>query len=142
MSALAANGRLGWRVLVCHKHPVSARLRFLVPQRGGVVLPQPLPRLAVFAEAPAQGDPLIHPAHALRSLQRELGVEKPLELVGDYRVGLEVAGAVLPVFLAALDGHEPCPAVIGTRWIELTQSIGMPWLDRELLRRAYEVLIG
>jgi len=106
------------------------------------VLPQPLPALTVFAEAPGQGDLLVHPASALRSLQRELGIEKPLELVADYRVDLEVAGGILPVFLAALDGHDLCRAAIGTHWIELTQSIGMPWLDRELLRRAYEVLIG
>jgi len=139
---MTGKGRLGWRGLICHKHPVSARLHFLVPQRGGVLRPQPLPALAVFAESPERGDLLVHPACALRSLQRELGIEKPLELVADYRVGLEVAGGVLPVFLAALDGHDPCRAAIGTHWIELTQSIGMPWLDRELLRRAYEVLIG
>ncbi|MBE7376554.1 hypothetical protein IN820_18795 [Pseudomonas sp. AL-54] len=137
-----ASGRLDWRVVICHKHPVSARLHFLVPQRGGVVLPQPLPALTVFAETPGQGDLLVHPASALRSLQRELGIEKTLELVADYRVDLEVAGGILPVFLAALDGHDLCRAAIGTHWIELTQSIGMPWLDRELLRRAYEVLIG
>ncbi len=134
MMAARADGRLGWRGMICHKHPVSARLHFLVPQRGGVVLPQPLPALAVFAEGPERSDLLVHPASALRSLQRELGIEKPLELVADYRVDLEVAGGVLPVFLAALDGHDLCRAAIGTHWIELTQSIGMPWLDRELLR--------
>lgn len=139
---MGSHGLPGWRMLICHKHPVSARLHFLVPQRGGVVLPQPLPALAVFAEPPMLGDLLVHPAGALRSLQRELGIEKPLELVADYRVGPEVSGEVLPVFLAALDGHDRCRAAIGTHWIEPTQSIGMPWLDRELLRRAYEVQIG
>ncbi len=131
-----------WRILLCHKHPVSARLRFLVPTDGGVVLPQALPKLAVIAEeqeAPVQ----CHPASALRTLQEMLGiVDWPLELVGEFQLSMEVPGQILPVYLAALSGHELCEPLPGTRWIELTQSIGMPWLDRELLRRVYESLIG
>lgn len=133
---------LPWRMLVCHKHPVSARLRFLVPLRSGVVLPQALPRLAVIAEP--GGGPLVqsHPASALRSLQRMLEIDKELTLVSEFQLHMEVPGLLLPVYLAALPGHDLCVPPPGTRWIELPQSIGMPWLDRELLRRAYEVLIG
>jgi len=132
---------LAWRILLCHKHPVSARLRFLIPTEGGVVLPQALPRLAVIAEA--QEAPVqCHPASALRSLQEAMALDWQLELVGEFQLNMEVPGQILPVYLAALSGHELPPAPPGTRWIELPQSIGMPWLDRELLRRIYEVLIG
>lgn len=133
---------LAWRMLVCHKHPVSARLHFLIPQVSGVVLPQALPRLAVIAEPGCEPRVQSHPASALRSLRQILGLEPALELVSEFQLHLEVPGQILPVYLAALPGHDLCPPVPGTRWIELPQSIGMPWLDRELLRRAYEVLIG
>lgn len=131
-----------WRMLLCHKHPVSARLHFLVPQHGGVVLPAPLPALAVFAERHAHSPVQAHPACALRQLQEDLGIGRALEPVGEFHVSLEVPGLLLPIYLAALPGHELCPAPVDTRWIELPQSIGMPWLDRELLRRAYALLIG
>jgi hypothetical protein len=133
---------LGWRMLLCHKHPVSARLHFLVPHREGVVLPLPLPKLAVFAEGAQSGAVQVHPASALRHLQHDLGIDRALELVGDFQVGMEVPGMLLPIYLAALPGHDLCQAPIGTCWIDMPKSIGRPWLDRELLRRAYEVLIG
>ncbi|WP_242673771.1 hypothetical protein [Stutzerimonas kirkiae] len=135
-------GAQPWRMLLCHKHPVSARLHFLVPQRAGVVLPLPLPSLAVFAEGPCDSPLQVHPASALRNVQEELGIGPALELVSEFQVSLEVPGMRLPVYLAALPGHDLCLAPVGTHWIELSKSIGMPWLDRELLRRAYEVLIG
>lgn len=142
MSAAANDQVLPWRMLVCHQHPVSARLRFLIPEQGGVVLPQPLPRLAVLAAPGAAAPVQSHPASALRQLQELLGIQPALELVGEFHLHLEVPGLLLPVYLAALPGHELCPPPPGTRWIELPQSIGMPWLDRELLRRVYEVLLG
>lgn len=133
---------LPWRMLLCHKHPVSARLHFLIPQDGGVVLPQTLPRLAVIAADEAEPPLQSHPASTLRYLQQLLGITRTLELVDDFHLHLEVPGLILPVYLAALSGYDLCPPPPGTRWIELPQSIGMPWLDRELLRRVYEVLLG
>lgn len=142
MTAERPEGNPSWRMLLCHKHPLSARLHFLIPQHGGVVLPVPLPALAVFADEQAHSPLQTHPACALRQLQEELGIGRVLELVSEFQVSLEGPGLLLPIYLAALSGHDLCPAPLGTRWIELPQSIGMPWLDRELLRRAYALLIG
>jgi hypothetical protein len=142
MTAERAEGKPSWRMLLCHKHPVSARLHFLIPQQGGVVLPIPLPALAVFADEQAHSPLQTHPASALRQLQEALGIGRALELVGEFHVSLEVPGQLLPIYLAALPGHDLCPAPPGSRWIDLPQSIGLPWLDRELLRRAYALLIG
>lgn len=129
-------------MLVCHKHPVSARLHYLVPEKGGVVLPEPLPCLAVIAEPGSEPPVQSHPASALSGLQQTLGLGRDLELVGEFQLHMEVPGLLLPIYLAALTGYDLCPAPPGMRWIELQQCLGMPWLDRELLRRAYEVLIG
>ena len=142
MTTLSDGQPLGWRMLVCHKHPVSARLRFLIPTEGGVVLPQALPPLAVIAENGESPKVQSHPASALRHLQEFLGLGDPLELITDFELTMEVPGEPLPVYLANLPGHNLCEPPEGTRWIELPQSIGMPWLDRELLRRVYPVLIG
>ena len=129
-------------MLLCHKHPVSARLRFLIPVESGVVLPAPLPALAVICENGESPQVQSHPASALRELQEYLGLSQTLELVPEFQLCMEVPGAPLPVYLAALPGHNLCEPPEGLRWIELPQSIGMPWLDRELLRRVYEVLLG
>lgn len=139
---MSAVGGLPWRMLVCHQHPVSARLHFLIPVAGGVVLPQALPGLAVLAEDEREAPLLCHPASALRELQDSVALGRELALLGEFRLRLEVPGALLPVYLAALSGYELCPPPAGLRWIELAQSIGMPWLDRELLRRVYEFLLG
>ncbi|MFC3608363.1 hypothetical protein [Stutzerimonas tarimensis] len=131
-----------WRVLLCHKHPVSARLHFLVPEQGGVLLPRALPRLAVVSES-EQG-PVVqsHPAMALRELQGMLGVNVDLEWVDAFHLHMETPGELVAIYLAALPGYDLVEPPPRTRWIQLPQSVGMPWLDREVLRRAYEVLIG
>lgn len=130
-----------WRMLVCHKHPLSTRLHFLVPLGKGVVLPRPLPGLCQFVDEAEEDGLYLHPAAALNELLAALALP-PLQLLGDYQVRLEVPGGILPVYLAALPGNDMCASPEGTRWMAFTDCIGMPWLDRELLRRAYEVLIG
>ena len=138
---MGSHGRPGWRMLICHKHPVSARLHFLVPQRVGVVLPQPFrpSRYSLNRRCWAICWSILRALCAACSANwgsRNRWSWWPIT------GSAPVSGEVLPVFLAALDGHDRCRAAIGTHWIEPTQSIGMPWLDRELLRRAYEVQIG
>ena len=133
-----------WRILLCHKHPISARLRFLVPEnsREGVLWPNPLPPLAVIAESDQAPLVVSHPAAALQSLKQQRALAESFEIFSEFRVCMETPGALVPVYLAILEGYELCSAPEGMRWIDLPQSIGMPWLDRELLRRVYEVLLG
>lgn len=132
-----------WRVLVCHKHGTSARLRFLVPMHGGVCLPWRLPSLSVFADT--SSDQVIvdtHPALILQSLQTTLNLSTELFVVPGFRVCMEIPGALIPIYLVALSSHDIPAAPTALRWIELPDSITMPWLDREILRQAYEFLIG
>lgn len=131
-----------WRILLCHKHPMSARLRFLIPEQNGVVLPEPLPSLAVIANSEQEPSVLSHPASALAQLKQQWAVDNAFEIFSEFRLRMEVPGGLMPVYLGILPGDDLCPAPPGLRWIDLPQSIGMPWLDREILRRAYEVLIG
>lgn len=133
-----------WRILLCHKHPFSARLRFLIPeQRGqGVLVPEPLPSLAVIAEPGQDAAVLSHPATALSRLAQRMPLDERFEIFSEFHLRMEVPEGVMPVYMGLLSGFEICPAPEGMRWIDLTQSIGMPWLDREILRRAYETLVG
>lgn len=140
LTTSANNAR--WRVLLCHKHPVSARLRFLVPSNGGVCLPWHLPGLSVLAED-AAGLVDVHPSLMLPVLAELLSLPLArLFVVPGFGVVLEQPGGLMPVYLASLEGNDVPEAPVGLRWIELPDSIPMPWLDRELLRRAYEFLIG
>lgn len=132
-----------WRALVCHKHPWSARLRFLIPQQEGVLLPTPLPKLSQIAENETDGAVLCHPSTALRALQpviREQGSE--LEMISEFQLQMETPREQIPVFLLMVSSNDPCPAPEGLQWVEFLQCTRMPWLDREMLRRAYEILIG
>jgi len=134
---------IGWRALVCHKHPVSARLRFLVPVEQGVCLPWHLPSLSVFVEDESVQPPVeIHPALILQTLQNTLGMSVDWYVVPGFRVDFETPGAIMPVYLVALSDKDIPAAPPALRWIELPDSIPMPWLDRELLRRVYEFLLG
>ncbi|MBB3103909.1 hypothetical protein [Azomonas macrocytogenes] len=131
-----------WRILVCHKHPFSARLHFLVPENTGVVLPEPLPRLAVIAECGQDTVIQCHPSAALCSFQEIMGIKQTLEIVSDFDLLMEVPGHLVSIYLAALSGHDLFEPPEGTCWVELLQCVERPWLDREILRRAYEVLMG
>jgi len=133
-----------WRILLCHKHPVSARLRFLVPEQAsmGVLVPEALPDLAVIAEPGQDAAVLSHPAAALQSLKQRMTCDDRFEIFSEFQLRMEVPDGIMPVYMAILSGNDLCPAPEGMRWIDLTQSIGMRWLDREILRRAYEVLVG
>ncbi len=130
-----------WRIILCHKHPFSARMSFLVPDGAGVVFPDPLPPLAVIAGT-AQ-DPQIqrHPSVALRHLQELIGVNRTISLVGEFELFIETADGLLPVYLAALEGNELFEPPAGMRWVELLQCVQRPWLERELLRRAYDAMM-
>ena len=89
-----------------------------------------------------------HPAAALRDLARYLDMpEDWLSLLGEFRLYLEVPhqyapDGLLPIYLAAIAGYELPMLPVGNQWIEMPDSLGQPYLQREILRAAYEYLMG
>lgn len=135
------------RFIVCHKHPVSGRLHFLRFGYGHICGPAPLPKLAVLTEANVH-TVVMHPAAALRNLAGNLELpEHLLSLLGEFRLFLEVPyqyapQGMLPIYLASAAGYELPPLPAGHEWIEMPDSFALPYLQREILKAAYEYLMG
>lgn len=135
------------RFLVCQKHPVSGRLHFLRFMSGQICGPQPLPKLAVLTEL-GRRTIVTHPAAALRNLAAMLDLpERLFTLLGEFRLSLEVPNQYapdgdLPIYLAAVAGYELPVVLTGYQWIEMPDSFDLPYLQREILKVAYEFLMG
>ena len=143
MSATNTVNAQQWRILLCHKHPFSARLSFLVPKNTtGVLFPEPLPALSVISESRQNVAVQCHPSSALRIFQESIGVNRTIEIDSEFELFIETPNGLVPVYLATLEGNELFPAPDNACWVELLQCVERPWLDREILRRAYEVMIG
>ena len=135
------------RFITCHKHPVSGRLRFVRFAAGDICGVEPLPKLSVLA---GRGElaVAVHPASALKRLAASLDMpESWLSIQGEFRLHLEVPhqhapGGLLPVYLAAVAGYELPLLPRGNTWLELPDSFALPYLQREILRAAYEYLMG
>ena len=123
MSLVADNDSF-WRIVLCHKHPFSARLRFLIPQDAelGVLMPTPLPPLSVIADEGQDAAVLTHPATALAALKQQLGLDSEFEVFSEFRLRVEVPEGLMPVYLVTLTSHDICPAPEGMYWIDMMDT--------------------
>ena len=68
-----------------------------------------------------------------------------LEAEGGYRHSVEARGGKIPVILAGITTIDPpfdLADRAGATFIDLTQARGLPQIELELLRHAYELLMG
>ena len=141
------SSQVNLRFIACHKHPVSGRLHFIRFATADICGVEPLPKLAVLANC-SEAAVVTHPAAALRELARYLDMpEDWLSLLGEFRLYLEVPhqyapGGLLPIYLAAIAGYELPMLPVGNQWIEMPDSFAQPYLQREILRAAYEYLMS
>ena len=131
------------RLLCFHKQKTSARTRFL-SHGASVLFGAALPADARVRAGSAAVLP--HPAPLLQALETHLGIAGgSLRAAPEYRVEVETAAGPVTVLLAeftALDPPEAAAAAAGGRFIALTEARGLPQVELELLRKAYELLIG
>lgn len=136
---------MAFRAILFHKQPTSARLRFMRLAHGGVCAPGPIPDLGRSRIGRPRG-PAIHPAQVLRWLERELGFDVgSLRAEEGYRCAVDGPDGQIPVLLVGIDSVDPpfeLAERIGAGFIDLTQARGLPALELELLRGAYEVVLG
>jgi hypothetical protein len=135
------------RLILFHKQATSARTRFLKLAHGGVCAPGPLPALAQLVDPPPPaGKVALHPGTLLREAERWLSMPVgSLELEAEFRAGVDAAAGLVPVFLAGFTTIDPPFAevqAVDALFIDLTQARGMVPVDLQLLRRAYEVVLG
>jgi len=133
------------RLILYHKHPTSARTRFLRLAHGGVCGLEALPSDAAIADD-AGARVVGHPAMLLRAAERLLGLDSG-RLEGDagFHCRITAGGGTSDVFLAHFTDIDPpfnAADAIGAGFIDLTQARGLPPVELQLLRRAYEHVLG
>lgn len=133
------------RLIILHKQSTSARVRFM--SLGESVLAfSPLPETAVLHDEDYSPTVQFHPGAALRAAEQmlELG-EGGLEAVPEFCAWLDTPAGDQAVLLAACTSIDPPFAAAekqGGKFIAITESRRLPAIERDILRRAYEHLMG
>lgn len=131
------------RLILFHKQKTSARTRFLLFADTALAF-APLPTTAALAGQPGPVRP--HPAAHLHAAEQRLSLPAgSLEPVADFSVDVDTAAGTVAVLLAGFTSIDPpfaAAEAIGARFAPITEARRLPALELELLRRAYEVLIG
>ena len=133
------------RLIVLHKQSTSARVRFMTLGES-VLAFSPLPETAALRAEDYSPTVQFHPTAALRSAEKRLELsEGSLEPVPDFCVWVDTADGDQAVLLAACATIDPPFAAAekqGGKFIAITEARRLPLVERELLRRAYEHLLG
>lgn len=130
------------RIICYHKQATSARTRFLLYGES-VLSGPPLTEAKVRAEA---GAPRPQAVHHLHILDAYLGLAAgSLRAEPEYYAELDTAAGPVPVLLAEVATLDPpfaAAEVIGARFIALTEARNLHTFELELLRKAYECVLG
>jgi len=133
------------RLILMHKQATSGRLRFLCLS-SGVVAFKPLPGLSALRDEDYSPTLQFHPTAIVREAEAQLGLaEGTIEPVADFQAWVDTPEGDVPVLLAAFAGIDP-PFVaaerVHGRFIAITESRQLSDVERNLLRRAYEHVLG
>ncbi|MCG7985473.1 MAG: hypothetical protein JAY90_22395 [Candidatus Thiodiazotropha lotti] len=132
------------RVILYHKQATSARTRFLKFDNNTVCAFAPLPDLStVVASRP---DTVFHPKAILTETEKRLGLPSDtLVFESEYRQTVQVPGEDIDILLAGITTTDPPFVEVersNAQFIDLTQARGLPGVELELLRSAYELILG
>uniref|UniRef100_Q47FX0 Uncharacterized protein n=1 Tax=Dechloromonas aromatica (strain RCB) TaxID=159087 RepID=Q47FX0_DECAR len=133
------------RLILIHKHATSGRVRFLCLS-SGVVAFKPLPALSALRDEDYSPTLQFHPTAAVREAEIHLGLaEGGIEPVPDFQAWVDTPEGDVPVLLAAFAGIDPpfsAAERTNSRFIAITESRQLSEIERNLLRRAYEHVLG
>ncbi len=136
---------INYRVILYHKQATSARTRFVKFADDTVFAFGPVAKLSQLDEASVENT-LVHPAAVMQKTESLLGLEPDcLKAEPDYQHKVEVPGGSIHILLAAISTMDPpfeAIEKVGGRFIDLTQARGLPQVELELLRHAYELVLG
>lgn len=136
------------RLVIFHKQSTSARTRFLLLDYGGVCAPDGLPELSQLNEAGEAPEETVahHPGSVVSQIEGDFGLPAgSLESEGGFRARVDAPGGLVDVFLARFTSMDPpfeWAEAHGARFIDLTQARGLPDVELQILRRAYEQILG
>lgn len=134
-----------FRVILYHKQATSARTRFVRFGGKTVFASGPVEALSQVNDS-EDNTPAIHPAAILKSTENALNLPQGcLKSEAGFQHSIEVPGANIPVVLACIETMDPPFEEIEQaqgQFIDLTQARGLPPVELELLRHAYELVLG
>lgn len=141
------------RLILLHKQSTSGRVRFYCVSPVGdtgnptIILFEALPALAELRDPEAQEPPaLIHPAGFLREAETRLGLPaEGLEAETEFSAWIDSPEGDIPVLLARFTSMDPPFELAekhGASFIAMTDARRLPVIERELLRLAYEIVLG
>ena len=133
------------RLILLHKQATSGRVRFLCLS-SGVVAFEPLPELSALRDENYSPTLQFHPTAIVREAEIHLGLpEGAIVPEADFQAWVDTPAGDVPILLAAFVGIDP-PFVAAERthgrFIALTESRQLTDVERNLLRRAYEHVLG
>lgn len=133
------------RLILLHKQATSGRVRFLCLS-SGVIAFKPLPALAALRDEDYSPTVQVHPTAVMREAEIHLGLpEGAIVPEAEFQAWVDTPEGDVPVLLAAFVGIDPPFAAaerIAGRFIALTEARALSEVERDLLRRAYEHVLG
>ena len=133
------------RLILLHKQSTSGRVRFFCLS-SGVVAFGPLPELSQLRDEDYSPTIQVHPTAVLREAEIHLGLpEGAIEPLAEFRAWVDTPQGDVPVLLGAFAGIDPPFAAAertNSRFIAITETRQLSEVERNLLRRAYEHVLG
>lgn len=133
------------RLILIHKQATSGRLRFLC-LNSGILAFSPLPDVSALRDEDYSPKVQFHPTVLIREAEIHLGLpEGAIEPLADFQAWVDTPEGDVPVLLAAFAGIDPPFAAAErckARFIAITESRQLSEVERNLLRRAYEHILG
>lgn len=135
------------RFIIFHINSNSAKLQFLCAQENSICFPMPLPRLAEIVEPGKsvsrknQQNLTFHPGAFVKDCCNEWQLPS-LHLKGYVLSWVETPRGTIPVYPLQAKMVSPFEPPPDTQWIELPDSFSLPAIEREILKSAYEWLLG
>lgn len=136
---------MNYRVILYHKQATSARTRFVRFADNTVFACGPVAKLAQGNDE-LVSKTVVHPAVAMQQTESLLGLPtESLRAESAYQHNVEVPGGSVQILLAEVTTIDPpfdAVAKQGARFIDLTEARGLPPVELEMLRHAYELVLG
>jgi len=133
------------RLILVHKQSTSGRLRFLSLPDGMLAF-VPLPESAALRDEDYPVTVEIHPAAVIRAAESRLALpENSIEPVADFHCWADTPDGDIPILLAAFTTIDPPFAAAegcGGRFIAITEARRASEVERNVMRRAYEFILG
>jgi hypothetical protein len=133
------------RLILLHKQKTSGRVRFLCFSSGVVAL-KPLPTLSALRDEDYSPKVQIHPTAIMREAEIHLGLpEGAIEPEAEFSAWVDTPEGDVPVLLGCFSALDPPFAAAErtrSRFIAITEARQLSEVERNLLRRAYEHVLG